>query len=56
MLNTYVHGLRLLFHVHLSPSHLFRTVPINLPWDTLCEATEASELVHAAAVCWEGSG
>lgn len=28
---------------------------INLAWDTLWKSTGASELVHAAAQCWEGS-
>lgn len=55
-LNTYVPGPSLLFHVHLAPSQLIDTVPINVPWDTLWESTEASELVHATALCWEGSG
>lgn len=66
MLNTYVPGPCLLFHVHLSPSQPISTVPINLPWDTLRESmqqwtlsspcSEASELVRAAELCWEGSG
>lgn len=32
------------------------SLTINLAWDTLWKSTGASELVHAAAQCWEGSG
>lgn len=51
-----VSGPCLLLHVHLSPSQPINAVPINLPWDMLRESMEASELVRAAALCWEGKG
>lgn len=56
MLNTYLPGPCTRFCVCLSPSQPIIIVTINLAWDTLWKSTEASELVHVAAQCWEGSG
>lgn len=56
MLNTYAPGPCTHFCVCLSPFQPILTVTINLAWDMLWKSTEASELDHVAAQCWEGSG